>query len=145
MNKRNKIIHIVILGIAVVFIALSLSIAPLSDLSISSDAAYPLLISGLCLIFALWAIFDDKRTIAEQPQDPQPTLLDPEVLVMVGIMALYGVLLSWIGYILSTLVYCALSIWYLYRRDWKVSFLVSFISTFMIVLIFKYGFHVILP
>ena len=60
-------------------------------------------------------------------------------------MLLYGTLMYFIGYILSTLAFSILSITYLENGKFKTGLLVGFISTFLIVLVFKYGFSVILP
>ncbi len=143
MKKKMLSTHVIILAVSAGFIALSIGIAPLSELTIFSDAAYPLLIAVLSLFFAIWIIFDDRRKAKEGGEDLK--VFDRDVFVVVGIMALYGVLLYLVGYIISTLVFTTVSIWYLYKRQAKTGLLIGFIATFMIVLVFKYGFSVILP
>lgn len=143
MNKSRLSTHIVILAVAAAFIALALGISPLSELKISSDAAYPLLIAVLSLGFALWIIVDDRRKVQEKGEDVK--VFDKDVFVTIGIMALYALLLFFVGYIISTLVFTTVSIWYLYKRQAKIGLLVGFIATFMVVSVFKYGFSVILP
>jgi hypothetical protein len=66
-------------------------------------------------------------------------------MVMIGFLIMYAVLIFLVHYIIATLIFTTLSVLYLSGRDWKTSALVGFIATMMIVLVFKYGFSVILP
>ena len=129
------------------FIAAALSISPLSKLSVTSDAAYPLFVGILSIAFSLIIIFEDmKKRPDEAAQDgDEGKVFTKDVLVIIGLMLLYGTLMYFIGYILSTLAFSILSITYLENGKFKTGLLVGFISTFLIVLVFKYGFSVILP
>ena len=52
------------------FIAAALSISPLSKLSVTSDAAYPLFVGILSIAFSLIIIFEDmKKRPDEAAQD----------------------------------------------------------------------------
>lgn len=145
MKNRIKAHEIAVIVISLLFLAASLTIAPLSDLSISSDAAYPIFISVLCLAFAVWIVVEERKNKSTDNKNPQEKFLSKDVVVLIGVMAVYAVLLFLLGYVLSTLVFTILSIGYLYKRNWKTGLVIGFISTFMIVLVFKYGFNVILP
>lgn len=141
--------YIVVLAVAIALFAAALTIRPLSELTVTSDAAFPIIVSGIGIILAVSIVAGDikskKKDGGEAESGDDTKVLDRDVVVLIALMALYGVLLFLIGYILSTLVFTVLAIGYLHESDWKTGLLVGFISTFMIVLVFKYGFSVILP
>ncbi|MEG1541432.1 MAG: tripartite tricarboxylate transporter TctB family protein [Oscillospiraceae bacterium] len=169
MRIKFKASSVIVILVALFFLGVSLFIQPLSKLSFTSDAAYPLLISSLCLIFAIWVIIEEhnkKKAANAQANSPQEgeneasplppkseeepsKALNRDVLVIIGLMVVYAVLLLLTGYIISTLVFTALAIAYLHnegaKKGIKLGVLVGFIATFLIVLVFKYGFSVILP
>ncbi|MEG0778506.1 MAG: tripartite tricarboxylate transporter TctB family protein [Oscillospiraceae bacterium] len=186
MKSKFNASNIAVIVVALFFLGVSLFIQPFSKLTFTSDAAYPILISVLCLIFAIWIVIEErhKKKAAEaqaknaqtdkaspidtaqpdpeaqkspeetdkaeaQDEDTSTGALNRDVLVIIGLMVIYAVLLMTVGYIISTLVFTALAIAYLHnegaKHGLKVGVLVGFIATFLIVLVFKYGFSVILP
>ncbi len=145
MKNRVKASEMAVVIISLLFLAASLTIAPLSELTISSDAAYPIFISVLCVVFAVWIVVEERKKKNAAAENTQEKFLNKDVMVLIGVMALYALLLFLLGYVLSTLIFTVLSTTYLYKRNWRMGLVVGFISTFMIVLVFKYGFNVILP
>lgn len=168
MKKTLSPAYIVVLILALALLIGALTISPLSELSVSSDSAYPILISAIGVLLAVKIALDDYKAkkaaahieekAAEAPEEkaaaqteenfaevPELKVLNRDVLVVIGLMVLYGVLLLLCGYIISTLVFSVAAISYLYKHNWKTGALIGFIATFMIVLVFKYGFSVILP
>ena len=149
MKKTLSPAYIVVLVLALAMLVAALAISPLSKLSPSSDNVYPILVSVIGLALAVKIAIDDYRKKKPAPTDKEkaaePKVLDRDVLIVVGMMVVYGVLLVLFGYIISTLVFSIVSIGYLYKHNWRAGLLIGFIATFMVVLVFKYGFNVILP
>lgn len=142
MKKGERIFCFVLFGLAVLFLLASLQVTPLSELTVTSDGAYPILISTLSLIFGLWMVLENRG----KPEDSdEKFVLHPDILVMILLILLYAVSILILHYVLATLLFTVLSIAYLERKNWKTGLLVGFISTFWIVLVFKYLFRVILP
>lgn len=141
MKKGERFFCYGLLVCSLLFLTASLRITPLSELTVTSDGAYPIFISCLSLSFALWMVLENrgKGNIAEKPP------LHRDILVMLLLLAGYVVALLLLHYILATLLFSVLSISYLERGNWRLGLLVGFISTFLIVLVFKYAFNVILP
>lgn len=147
-DKTVSLPGVIVLLAALALFFSALTIQPLDELSPTSDAAFPVVVSGIGVLLAVSILVGDLRRAKKgvSPQaEPSLRILDRDVVVLIGLMALYGVLLYLIGYILSTLVFTVLAVGYLHERNWKQGLLIGFISTFMIVLVFKYGFSVILP
>ena len=160
MKARQTGVYVAVIALAVIFLILAFTITPLSEITISSDSAYPILVAVLCTIFAIWIVVSEekKRKNSNAKASEESTadgdnhnaesehkIFSTDVLVTMGMIALYGILLLLAGYIIATLIFTAGAVTYLYKRDFKTGLLVGFISTFIIVLIFKYGFSVILP
>lgn len=159
MKIRQTGVYITVILLAAVFLILAFTITPLSEITLTSDAAYPIFIAGMCALFAIWIVVSEERKRKRDTQPPAQTqesaqydaavpenrILTTDALVLIGLIVLYGVLLMLAGYIIATLAFTVGSIYYLQRRDFKTGLLVGFISTFLIVLVFKYGFSVILP
>lgn len=145
MKKGERVFCLVMLGLSVVLLIASLGITPVSELTITSDGAYPTLIACLSLVFAIWMVLENRGRQEKQARQDSPSLFPPDVLVMVVLVAAYALLVPIIHYALATLLFTVLSISYLERWSWRTGLLVGFISTFWIILIFKYFFNVILP
>lgn len=120
----------------------SLQITPLSELKLTSDGAYPVFVSALCVGFALWMVLENRGKAAEEGEKP---VLHRDIAALLLLLALYVGALLLLHYILATLLFTVLAITYLERGNWRLGLLVGFISTFLIVLLFKYAFRVILP
>lgn len=143
--KKVNIPYIAVILLGAVFMALALTITPLSQLTVSSDGAFPIFIAFLSIAFGVWVFVDEnkkrKRGTAEDPGK----VMKKDVLVIIALMAVYAVTMYFLGYIISTLIFTTAAISYLHGHNIKLGLLVGFISTFLIVLVFKYGFNVILP
>ena len=149
MKKALSPAYIVVLVLALALLGAALTIAPLSELTLSSDSAYPILVSVIGLALAVKIAIDDykskKSGDSEAEKQETPKVLSRDVLIVIAMMAVYGVLLLLCGYIISTLVFSICAIGYLYKHNFRAGLLIGFIATFMVVLVFKYGFNVILP
>lgn len=149
MKKAVSPAYIVVLVLALALLVAALTIAPFSKLSISSDSAYPILVSVIGVGLAIKIAVDDykskKPAASEAEKTAEPKVLNKDVLIVIAMMAVYGVLLLLCGYIISTLVFSICAIGYLYKNNFRAGLLIGFIATFMVVLVFKYGFNVILP
>lgn len=141
MKKGERTFDLVLLALSLAFLAASLQITPLSQLSLESDGAYPIFISCLSLVIAVYILVSQRKNGGEAKEG---TPFHPDVLVMILLMALYFAAIMLVHYILATLLFTVLAITYLDRRRWH-GLLIGFTATFWIVLIFKYFFRVILP
>ncbi len=151
MKKGEKVFNWILAAMSVLFVILSVQITPLSELSVESEGFYPVLISVISLILAVTNLLQGfaNEKAAKDGSDADKKELPPlgkDVVVMMGLLVLYAVLIFTVHYIIATLVFTTAATFYLSgKKDWKTSFLVGFIATMMIVLVFKYGFSVILP
>jgi len=143
--KRNELVGCGILfALSLLFIVGSAGITPMDTLRVTSPGAYPLFIACLCLLCALWVTLDirKQRGSGDAPSWP---LFTKEMLRFMGLLLLYYVLMLYFHYTLSTLLFTFFAIWFLARQGWKTSLLVSYVSTFIILLVFKYVFSVVMP
>ncbi len=148
MKKGAKTFDLILVILAVVFVILSAQITPFGEMTASSEGFYPLVISIISLLLAAANFIKanaERKKSGEKPVDENGGVFNKDVMVMIGLLILYIVLIFLVHYIIATLVFTTLAILYLSGRDWKTSLLVGFIATMMIVLVFKYGFSVILP
>ncbi len=148
MKKGEKTFDLILVIIAIAFVILSAQITPLGKLTASSEGFYPLVVSIISLILAAANFLkanSERKKKGEVQADEGGGVFNKDVMVMIGLLILYIVLIFLVHYIIATLVFTTLAILYLSGRDWKTSLLVGFIATMMIVLVFKYGFSVILP
>ena len=148
MKKGEKTFDLILVVIAVIFVILASQITPFSKMTASSEGFYPLVISIISLILAaanyLKSMAARKQNGANAVVD-ETSVFNKDVLVMMGLLILYIVLIFLVHYIIATLVFTTLAVLYLSAKEWKTSLMVGFIATMMIVLVFKYGFSVILP
>lgn len=145
MKKGELAFRFTLLGVSVLFFIASLQITRLSELTLTSDGAYPVLISGLCLIIAGFIVVSGLKNRGRAPEEDKKSVFSPDILVMILFILLYMLAIILIHYILATLLFSVLTISYLEQWRWKSGLLIGFTATFWIVLIFKYGFSVILP
>ena len=147
MKKGEKVFDIILVVIAVIFVVLACQITPFSKMTASSEGFYPVVVSIISLILAAANFLKSnaERKKRGEIAEEGDNVFDKDVLVMIGLLVLYIVLIFLVHYIIATLVFTTLAVLYLSGRDWKTSLLVGFIATMMIVLVFKYGFSVILP
>ena len=143
MKKGEKVFDIVLVVIAVIFVILACQITPFDKMTASSEGFYPVVISIISLLLAAGNFLKsnaERKKNGAAADEEQGSVFNKDVMVMIGLLFLYAVLIF-----LATLIFTTLSVLYLSGRDWKTSALVGFIATMMIVLVFKYGFSVILP
>ncbi|HAB94961.1 MAG TPA: hypothetical protein DCF49_09480 [Lachnospiraceae bacterium] len=147
MKKGAKVFDIILVVLAVIFVILACQITPFGQMTASSEGFYPVVVSIISLILAAANFLKSnaERKKNGQKAEEGDSVFDKDVVVMIGLLVLYIVLIFLVHYIIATLVFTTLAILYLSGRDWKTSLLVGFIATMMIVLVFKYGFSVILP
>lgn len=148
MKKGEKTFDLILVIIAVIFVILSSQITPIGSMTASSEGFYPLVVSVISLILAAANFLKgnaERRKNGEVGTADSVGVFNKDVLVMMGFLLLYIVLIFLVHYIIATLVFTTLAVLYLSGKDWKTSLLVGFIATMMIVLVFKYGFSVILP
>lgn len=142
MGKGEKIVAYVMLIVSLVFVIASFRIIPISELTVSSSGGYAIFISFICLIFALAGIF-------EKPMKPNENagknVLDSVIIAFIVMLVCYIIGIIYIHYVPATLLFLFASSFYLNRASLKRAILISYISTFMILLVFKYGFSVIMP
>jgi hypothetical protein len=114
---------------------------PFSELTASSSGGYAIFISVICLILALVIAFG-KRSVSDEPEK---SVFDPVIIAFIIMLILYVVGILFIHYVAATLLFLFAAMFYLKRDNWKRAVLISYISTFMILLVFKYLFSVIMP
>ena len=146
MRKSDKLFALFTLIVSVVFFLGSLFIVPFNELSITSPGGYPILISVICLIFALLSIWEGKKLNSSRTLDDgeQFRVFDPVIVAFLVMLTLYVVAIILVHYAIATLLFLFAAIYYL-RKDWRQAALIAYISTFTIMLIFKYMFNVIMP
>lgn len=165
MKARQTGVYITVLALSAIFLALALTVMPFSEITITSDAAYPILVASLSVVFAVWIVISEERkrrnsakkngetqdgaedASGEQAEEEESggRIFTCTAVILMAMIAIYGILLMFVGYIVATLVFTVLAVTILHKRQFKIGLLVGFISTFLIVLVFKYGFSVILP
>lgn len=141
--KGARIFSAFWLILALVFFVGSFFLVPAGEITMTSPAGYPIFISGVCLVFAGLVYGKTRRGTEEKV--PEKPVLDPVVLHMMVMLVLYvaGILL--VHYVAATLLFLFAALFYLRREDWRNALMISYISTFMILLVFKYLFSVIMP
>ena len=139
---------VITLLVSLALLAGSLLIVPMEELSITSPGGYPILISVLCVIFAILSMVETVRTKERKKVlDDGETfrVFDPVIVVFLIMLALYVLAIIYLHYAIATLLFLFAAICYLKRGDWRQAILIAYISTFTIMLVFKYMFSVIMP
>lgn len=143
MKKGERIFSYICLGISVLFIIGSFFIVPIKELSVSSPGGYPIFASVLCLIFSLLVIFGQRKKTEDD--DDGTKLFDPVIIAFIIMLIFYVLAIRYLHYTIATLLFLFAAVFYLKRDSWKRAVLVSYITTFLILLVFKYIFSVSLP
>jgi hypothetical protein len=139
--KGEKIFTYLMVVASAAFLVGSLFIVPFDELTVSSSGGYPIFISILCLILALITAFGKHPAVEENAKN----VFDSVIIAFIIMLVLYVIGILYIHYVLATLLFLFATIFYLKRDNWKRAVLISYISTFMILLVFKYLFSVIMP
>ena len=139
--KGEKIFSYLLVAASLCMLIGSLLIEPMNKLTVTSPAGYPILISALCLLLA----FVVSLKTENNPAAEERTIFDPVIVNFFVMLTLYVVGIMFIHYTLATLIFLFAAMASLSRKDWRRAILISYIGTFMILLVFKYLFSVILP
>ena len=141
--KGEKLFAYLMVAASLLFLTGSLLIVPFDELTASSSGGYPIFISVLCLALSL-AIALGKRPQADEAGEAEH-VFDSVIVAFMIMLVLYVVGILYIHYVAATLLFLFAAIFYLRRDNWKRAALISYICTFMILLVFKYAFSVIMP
>lgn len=115
---------------------------------------YPRIIGTIVLAISLFMLFRQmKPGLAKNPQDTQPIINIPKEAkkVLLGVFVItffYMLLVTYIGYFVTTLVFLVVMMWSLSEYNSGVlmrATLISLVITFMLFVSFSYAFHVYLP
>ncbi|MGN0203617.1 MAG: tripartite tricarboxylate transporter TctB family protein [Coprococcus sp.] len=143
MMKGEKIFTYIMLAVSVALVIGSLFIVPFDELTVSSPGGYPVFVSILCLVLAFVVAFGKHPEVGESENEKK--VFDPVIVAFIMMLVLYVAGIIYIHYTAATLLFLFASMLYLNRSNWKRAVLISYISTFMILLVFKYLFSVIMP
>jgi len=144
--KRNGLVCCgALFALSILFMVGSAGITPMAKLHITSPGAYPLFVSLLCLLSAGAVTADTLKAQPDENDAPDWPLFSGEMLCFMALMFLYCISMNYCHYTLSTLLFTLLGTYFLNREGWKTSLLVSYVSTFLILLVFKHAFSVIMP
>lgn len=140
--KGERYFSYIILALSALFLIGSLFIVPFNELTITSPAGYAIIISALCLIVSCVIVFGKKF---ETDIDETKKVFDPTIVVFMLLLLLYVAAIIFLHYTIATLLFIFAAVFYFRRDSVKQAVLISYISTFMILLVFKYIFSVIMP
>ena len=129
--------------LALVFFTGSFFLVPAGEITMTSPAGYPIFISAVCLVFSGLVYAKTRKPRPEKA--PEQQVLDPVVVRMMVMLVLYVVGIILVHYVLATLLFLFAALFYLRRESWRHALMIAYISTFMILLVFKYFFSVIMP
>lgn len=141
--KGAKLFSYLMVAVSIAFLVGSLLIVPFDELTASSSGGYPVFISAICLVLSLVIAFGKHPE--EKGEEEGKSVFDPVIVAFIIMLVLYVVGILLIHYVLATLLFLFAAMFYLKRDNWKRAILISYIGTFMILLVFKYLFSVIMP
>lgn len=126
----------------------------MKDTSLSSQGAFPLLISSLLLIMTvvmIWEIrkcpstFEKNIKFSDKVKATFQELFPGKILPVIAMVIIYGIALPRIGFIISTFLFLFLSMITLKKGNIKTSLIVSAGLVVFILVLFQFIFKVILP
>ena len=141
---RDRIFSVIALAVALLFLVGALGIVPFEQLTITSPGGYPILIAVLCVIFGGLSMVETFQKKKETGGE-NFRVFDPVIIAFILLLSLYVVAIIYLHYALATLLFLFAALLFLKRGKWGQAFLISYIGTFMVMLIFKYMFNVIMP
>lgn len=141
--KGAKVFSVFWLLMSLIFFIGSFFLVPMEEITVTSPAGYPIFISALCLIFSAFVFAKTRKT--SEDEIPEKRVFDPVVVHLMIMLILYVVGIIVIHYVFATLLFLFAALLYLRKGNWRNALMISYISTFMILLIFKYLFSVIMP
>lgn len=141
--KGAKIFSFCWLCLSLIFFIGSFFMIPINEITVTSPAGYPIFISFLCLLFSFFAFLSAKKDTGVK--ETEKRVFDPLIVHMMILLILYVIGIMLIHYVPATLLFLFAALVYLKKGDWRNALMISYISTFMILLVFKYMFSVIMP
>jgi len=151
MNKTEKIYESIVLGLFLIFFSYLLYIAKtVESYSFEGLASmdFPswifmivIALSGLKLLGNI-ILFAKQRNLMNGKLD----YVDPRVYVTLGLILLYAFAWNAIGFSISTFIFVTIESKLLRKESpWKKSFLIGFVATVFMVVVFGYLFNVDFP
>lgn len=137
MKGEKKFSYLMVMITVVLFLG-ALRIVSFEELTISSPGGYPSFI-GLLAVFLAVLIALGKH------EETDEKVFQPVIVASIVMLVLYVVAIIYFHYTAATLLFLFAGIFYLNRKNWKRALLIAYISTFVILLIFKCLFKVIMP
>lgn len=122
-----------------------------NKLTASSSGAFPMFISVMLFIFSIWIYFektnvsDKEISITERMKETRDLILTKDISVFIIMLIIYAILLEWIGFETSTLLFLWAGISFLYKNNIIKNLGISILTVGIIVIIFNTIFKVILP
>ncbi len=126
----------------------------MKDTSLSSQGAFPLLISSLLMIMSaimIWEIrwcpsaFEKNINLFHKVKATFEELFPGKILPVIIMVIIYGIALPRIGFIISTFLFLFLSMITLKKGNIKMSLTISAGLVVFILVLFQFIFKVILP
>lgn len=126
----------------------------MKDTSLSSQGAFPLLISSLLLIMSAIMIYEIRRcpsafekniNLVNKIKATFEELFPGKILPVVIMVIIYGIALPRVGFIISTFFFLFLSMITLKKGNIKMSLIVSAGLVVFILVLFQFIFKVLLP
>jgi hypothetical protein len=151
MNKTEKIYESIVLGLFLIFFSYLLYIAKTVEsysfeglASMDSPSWIFMIVialSGLKLLGNI-ILFAKQRNLMNGKLD----YVDPRVYVTLGLILLYAFAWNAIGFSISTFIFVTIESKLLRKESpWKKSFLIGFVATVFMVVVFGYLFNVDFP
>lgn len=149
VGERGLSYILIAISLFVIYTAYNISGKKLTS---SSPGAFPLFISVLLLIFAIW-IWGEKRKLSPNPYSSYREkigalgnkVFTKDVMVVVLLLIIYCISLDIIGFPITTFAFLWLCISYLQRGNILKNLFIAALNLGIIMLIFKVVFKVILP
>lgn len=126
----------------------------LKDPKLTSYGGFPLILSVLFVIFAGYIIFNDRNNKTEgSNQNRKKKILNvrdylfPNTVTALMVFLIFYCIALYVnlGFELSTTVFLIVSLCYFRRNQYMKNILYTFFTMVSILLIFKYGFRILLP
>ncbi|SDH79298.1 Tripartite tricarboxylate transporter TctB family protein [Vibrio xiamenensis] len=115
--------------------------------TLSSPAAFPLSATAIMVFFSALNFYQSwqKRPVTQAIKGFFKHILPINVMVMMGLIALFALSLESIGFIISALVFLTAAVYIFYRQSWWRALSMALVALVGIYCIFRLVFLVILP
>lgn len=116
------------------------------DITSSSPGAFPIFISVLLFVFSIWIFIENiKISSKKNEKNEDSKIFDKNILIFIILLILYGILIKWIGFIISTFAFLWTSISFFSKEKYLFNLGISVLTVTLIMIIFNTIFKVILP